>query len=511
MARPRDPSRSSNRLRRFPVCAAVRAWCRWPEHPRTMGVFLTAVLLVCLARLSGQAAHADTPAALHERIDALVAESQLGPVAERTDDAAFLRRLSLDLIGRIPTTAELAGFLAEGSPTKREQWIDRLLASPECDKHLSVVLDVMWMERRVDTYVATPAWRGYLRESLAANKRLDELVAEVLVADGADEAGKSRAKFLLDRNVESHLLTRDVGRLFFGRDLQCAQCHDHPLVSDYAQSEYYGLYAFLQRTHLVTQDAEKKIASVGEKADGEAVFMSVFEPDVPQRTSFPAVPEGSPLVEEPTLSAGEAYVVAPADKVRPVPRYSRRGQLASADRLAASRAFRLNAANRLWRLLLKRGLVEPPDLMHAANPPAHPALLDELADALASGDFQVKQFLAQVARSQVYQRRIELPEAIVADLESTVVARKQAWETEAASQHQLTERLAGELSRASDQLMAAENELQQLLASIRQKLVEVQAAEQKRGEAQAKWQAAEDLYQKQSSLLAALKLAWETT
>ncbi len=506
MACMRDRSRPLTRPRRG--CARV-----WSEVMRGAILRLAGqCLLFCLV-VWPQAAmlRAETPPPLHARIDAMVSEAELGPVAERTEDAEFLRRLSLDLVGRIPTTKELAEFLEDDSPGKREQWIDRLLASPECDKHLAVVLDVSWMERRADTYVGTPAWRGYLRDASAANRPLDELVAEVLAADGAEEATKARAKFLLDRNVESHLLTRDVGRLFFGRDLQCAQCHDHPLVSDYAQSEYYGLFAFLQRTHLVTQDVEKKLVSVGEKADGEAVFTSVFEPDVPQRTSFPVLPDGSPLVEEPALLASEAYVVAPAEKVRPVPRFSRRSQLAAADRLAGSRMFRLNAANRLWRLLLKRGLVEPPDLMHAANPPTHPLLLEELAGALAAQDFHIKPFLAQVARSQVYQRRMELSAATEASSESAAEARKLAWETELPAQRQLVERLAGELSQASDQLVDAEKELQQHLAMLRQKLAEVQAAEQKRVEAQGKWQQAEDHHQKQVALLASLKQAAEQT
>lgn len=504
MARLRDRSRPNTSLRHD------RAYSRSGLVRETLLRLAGSCLLVCFVVWPQPAMlRAETPPALHARIDAMVSEAEVGPVAERTEDAEFLRRLSLDLVGRIPTTKELAEFLEDGSPGKREQWIDRLLASPECDKHLAVVLDVSWMERRADTYVGTPAWRTYLRDAIAANRPLDELVAEVLAADGADEATKVRAKFLLDRNVEAHLLTRDVGRLFFGRDLQCAQCHDHPLVSDYAQSEYYGLFAFLQRTHLVTQDVEKKLVSVGEKADGEAVFASVFEPDVPQRTSFPVLPDGSPLVEEPAWLASEAYVVAPAEKVRPVPRFSRRGQLASADRLAGSRLFRLNAANRLWRLLLKRGLVEPPDLMHAANPPTHPLLLEELAGALIAQDFQIKPFLAQVARSQVYQRRMELPVAPEVGIALAAAARKQAWETELPAQRQLVERLAGEVSHAFDQLADAEKELQQHLTTLRQKLAEVQAAEQKRVETQGKWQQAEDHYQKQVALLASLKLAAE--
>ena len=91
------------------------------------------------------------------------------------------------------------------------------------------------------------------------------------------------------------MLTRDVGRLFLGVDLQCAQCHDHPLIDDYKQAHYYGLFAFLNRTVLV--GADKNAGVLGEKADGDVSFTSVFKKKVTHQTG-PRVLDG-PAVEEP--------------------------------------------------------------------------------------------------------------------------------------------------------------------------------------------------------------------
>jgi len=107
------------------------------------------------------------------------------------------------------------------------------------------VFDTMLMERRPDKHIKADAWRGYLRQSFAQNKPWDQIVTEILSADGADEKTRPAAKFLLDREMKTDAVTRDLGRMFLGRDLQCAQCHDHPNIEDYLQRHYYGISAIL--------------------------------------------------------------------------------------------------------------------------------------------------------------------------------------------------------------------------------------------------------------------------
>src|SRR5262249_44214624 len=145
------------------------------------------------------------------------------------------------LAGTIPPAEEARAFLDDPSPAKRERLIDRLLAGPEFARHMQRTFDVFLMERRPDKHVPKAAWQEYLHASFAANKPLDQLVSELLSSDGSDSATRPAAKFYLDREADPHLLTRDVGRLFLGMNLECAQCHDHPLYPSYKQADYYGL------------------------------------------------------------------------------------------------------------------------------------------------------------------------------------------------------------------------------------------------------------------------------
>jgi hypothetical protein len=369
---------------------------------------------LALLLLLPAAAPGDAP--LHERIDKAIA-GPVGAGSPRPDvarkaagpasDAEFLRRIYLDLTGTIPTAAEARAFLTDHSPAKRAALIDRLLASPEHARHMATVLDVMLMERRRDKHVPRAQWQEYLRTSVAANKPWDVLVREILSADGADPKQRPAAKFYLDRDAEPNLLTRDISRLFLGTNLQCCQCHDHPRIDDYKQAHYYGLFAFLSRSSVVV-DRKLKLAVLSEKADGEVTFQSVFDPKKVTKKTGPRLPEEPPL-KEPAVEKGKEYVAAPAAGVRGVPRHSRRALLGPALARADNESFRRNIANRLWALLMGRGLFHPLDMDHGANPPSHPELLTELADDIAAHKFDVRYFLRELALSQTYQRSSELP------------------------------------------------------------------------------------------------------
>src|SRR5205823_2925857 len=110
-------------------------------------------------------------------------EKVAAPIAP---DAEFLRRVTLDLNGTIPTAAETRAFLADADPKKREKLIDKLLASPAYARRMAQVFDVVLMERRRDNKVPRAAWEEYLRAAFAQNKRYDVLVREMLSSDGAD-------------------------------------------------------------------------------------------------------------------------------------------------------------------------------------------------------------------------------------------------------------------------------------------------------------------------------------
>ncbi|HAH48389.1 MAG TPA: hypothetical protein DCM07_26805 [Planctomycetaceae bacterium] len=339
---------------------------------------------------------------LHERIDAALGagnpqfENQAVATA---DDATFLRRITLDLTGTIPTAEKVRAFVADTSADKRVDEIDRLLASPEYARRMQYVFDTMLMERHPDKHVPAKDWQKYLRESFLANRRWDDLVQEMLTVDGTDEKTRPAAKFLLDRELKAEQVTRDLGRLFLGRDLQCAQCHDHPNVNDYLQRHYHGLNAFLSRSYLF-RDPKTKKTSIGEKAEGQVAFTSVFTKEegktAPRVLDLPEIPD--PEIPE------EPYRVKPAKNVRSIPVYSRRLQLADAITSTENQAFQNNIVNRLWALMMGRGLVEPLDMWHSDNPPTHPEVLELLSTALQEMDYDLKYLIRELALTDVYQR-----------------------------------------------------------------------------------------------------------
>jgi hypothetical protein len=363
---------------------------------------------------------ADASVPLHERIDRLVeaaiARQMPGqsPAAAATD-GEFLRRAWLDLAGMIPTAAEAKAFLNDPSPYKRTALIDRLLEAPTFARRMMQVFDVMLMERRPELYVPSAPWREFLRRAFAEGRPYDVLVRQILSADGSDPAARPSARFLLDREGDPNLLTRDIGRLFLGMDLQCCQCHDHPLIDGYKQQHYYGLYAFLSRTVVVGgkgADGTIKpgsVAVLGEKAEGDVTFTSVFKKKVTHKTG-PRVLEGKP-VAEPSVPKGQEYLVPPDKdgKVRPVPVVSRWALLGPSLASPEDPAFARNIANRLWALVMGRGLVHPVDMHHDANPPSHPELLDLLATQFVAMRYDIKAFLREICLTRAYQRSSEPP------------------------------------------------------------------------------------------------------
>ena len=392
------------------------------------------------------------------RIDSLVEADQVGPVAAVAGDAEFLRRVTLDLHGLIPTAAEARSFLQDVSPNKREILVDRLLSSPRYAVHMTNVFDVMLMERRPDKHVPTPEWQKYLQAAFQNNVPFDRLAREILSADGVDPTLRQAAKFFLDRDAEPNIMARDVGRIFFGMDLQCAQCHDHPLVDHYLQTDYYGLYAFVNRTVVFADDAAKK-SFLGEKADGEASYKSVFTQDAGHiRPQLP----GENEIDEPRLRQGEDYVAAPLPGVRPVPKYSRRAKLAELATNGTNRQFNINIANRLWGHMMGRGLVHPVDLHHPLNPPMHPAVLDLITSEFVAMKYDIRWLLRELALTRTYQRSIEPPTELAPQLAAAagqipvLTAEYSTLKGAADESHKLVEAAQTEFKAARTALASAE-------------------------------------------------------
>ncbi|MDA0834562.1 MAG: DUF1549 domain-containing protein [Planctomycetota bacterium] len=348
---------------------------------------------------------------LHQTIDRFIEQGfvqrQIKPTPLAAD-AEFLRRIYLDLTGTIPSASGVRHFLADPSPAKREAVIDRLLDSQAYAYHMQRQFDVMLLERQHANYITVDEWQKYLRTSFADDKPWDQFVGELLGTDGTDPEVRPALRFLLVRTIDSyrrlepHMVAKDVGRLLFGQNLQCARCHDHPSIASYHQADYYGLFAYFQWSVVSTAKVgdESKFVIV-EQPKKNTNYTSVFVADQPEQMALLQLP-GSAAIPLPSLEEGKEYLVKPEEGKVPVPAFSPRSQLVSG--LKDNVPFRKSIANRLWWMMFGRGIVDPIDLHHPDNPPSHPELLDALAERFAADGFRFKPFLKQLALSQTYQR-----------------------------------------------------------------------------------------------------------
>lgn len=464
-----------------------------------------AVLFVFCAAIPAFADDEPRQLPLSVQIDAIVAHSQFGPVAARCDDATFLRRVFLDLLGRIPTIEETRTFFSDERPNRRTQLVDRLIAHPDFAKHLAVTFDVMLMERRGGTHVPSDEFRSYLEDSFRKGKSYLQIVEEILSADGSPDKNRAAAAFYLERELTPDLMTREVGRVFFGVDLQCAQCHNHPNVDDYHQEDYYGLKAFVVRASIHQPD-KKQPALIAEKADGEADFKSVFTDRA--GVAGPRFPGGVELVEA-ILRPDQQYQVAPAKNVRHLPQFSRLQSLASAIVEHPSPQFDRNIANRLWAHFFGRGLVHPVDLHHSNNPASNPELLEQLASSFSMGGYHIAPFIREIVLSETYQRSAQLPPAF--ETPNDLSARIAEQEAEAERQLDQSYEVDQQVDAAVEALDAAVAELAPFQAEIDKANKAVAEALKVRDEALAKLQARQQEIASQQSATKLVAEAFEKT
>ncbi len=341
---------------------------------------------------------------LSQRIDQHIQKGLKEAPAPRSSDEEFLRRIYLNLTGIVPSVEEARSFLGDKTADKRAKLVDKLLASEGYARHMTNLYDVLLMDRRADKHVKRGEWRAFLHASFAGNKPYDQMVREILSADGSDPKTRAPAKFYLDRDGEPNVLTKDISRLFLGMNLNCAQCHDHPLVDAYKQDFYYGVLAFLNRSYVFT-DKGTKVSIYAEKAEGDVTFQSVFVAKI-TKSSGPRLPEG-PEIKEPKFDKGQEYVKPVAKGERGVPKFSRRAQLAGAITSKDNPRFARATVNRLWFFLMGRGIIDPVEYDHPANPPSHPALLQMLSDEFVVGKYDLKAMVRAIVLSDAYQRSSE--------------------------------------------------------------------------------------------------------
>ncbi len=329
--------------------------------------------------------------------------------AGSVDDLNLLRRTMLDLAGRIPTTAEAQAFAANDSTTKRVELVDRLLASPDFVWHQRNEFDRMLLPIRPND----GDFRKYLLWAVRENRSWEAMFRDMLLGDEADENRKGALVFLKTRARDLDDLTNDTAILFFGVNVTCAKCHDHPLTPDWKQHHYFGMASFFSRTYVTKKNL------LAERPFGEVKFKSKRKDDTKGEQTAKFQFLTGAVMDEPVVERSADEVKAIEELIKASmqkddapppekPTFSPREKLVEvALRAEDNRFFARNAVNRVWQRLLGRGLVHPVDQLHSANPASHPELMDWLVRDTVAHGYDLKRLMRGIVLSQAYARSSE--------------------------------------------------------------------------------------------------------
>ncbi len=352
-----------------------------------------------------RSAHAETapcspPASAEERLfdveqltsyidQALAAAWQRDKIepAAPADDAEFLRRVYLDVVGKIPSVAELQLFLADSSGDKRRRVVDDLLRRGAHAQHFANTwrgLMLSGAAENIEARIGTPQFETWLRLRFAINTPYDRLVTELLTApvEAASPAivpnrnrnfVPSPAAFFQANEQKPEQIAASTTRIFLGVQVQCAQCHDHPF-SHWTRREFWSMAAFFDQPQSQPGTPSKQAISGSPNA--------ILIPQT-QIVVEPAFLDGS----QPDWASGSA----------------KRELLSRWITRTDNPYFARAAVNRLWDHFLGRGFVHPVDDLDKANPPSHPELLDEMAGQFALHHFDLNYLIRAITGTRAYQ------------------------------------------------------------------------------------------------------------
>lgn len=310
-----------------------------------------------------------------------------------TSDAAFLRRIYLDLIGLPPGVSEATAFLRDQNPDKRTSLIDQLLADERwADHQMSLWLDLLAENPTLinQSLNSTGPFRWFLHDAFRDGKPLDRMVTELLMMRG-DAAYGGSAGFAQAGENDSPFAAKGhiVASAFLGIELQCARCHDSPYHST-TQRDIYSLAAMLSRKTVTVPETSRVPAGFFEKKKRESLIQVTLKPDEPVTADWPfasttGVADG-PYVDRLVEDTGDT-----------------RERFAALVTSPENRRFSRVIVNRIWKQLMGAGFVEPAHDWEGRDA-SHPELLDWLAGELITHNYDVKHIIRLITTSTAYQR-----------------------------------------------------------------------------------------------------------
>jgi hypothetical protein len=367
---------------------------------RSIRLALLALIALAYPVAAAELLPVDRPVAeaIDHYVDARLAKASVTPTAQ-IDDYNLIRRLTLDLVGRIPTPREAQDFVQSTDPKKREQLVDRLMASPAF---------VRYQASQFEAMLAGPSSRGgalrdYLTRALGDNRPWDQIFRELLLPNEDNPKTKGSSEYLKVKMADVDKMTVEVSVAFFGVNVSCAQCHDHPLVSDWKQDHFFGMKSFFARSF----DnggflAEREFGTVkfkprqGEEKTAKMMFLTGATVETGQK-------EATKDQEKKERELFEK--LKKEKKAPPAPAFSARAKLVEvALQSKESEYFSRSIANRLWHRFMGLGLVMPLDQMHSENKPSHPELLSWLARDIANHKYDLRPTIRGIVLSKTYSR-----------------------------------------------------------------------------------------------------------
>jgi hypothetical protein len=298
------------------------------------------------------------------------------PPSSVCDDSTFLRRVSLDIAGRLPTEEEALAFIQNQEPGKRDAAIEGLLRSAGYADFFAGKWALLLHNKRdlASDTVSNFAFHSWIRDSLLANTPYDVIVGNLLAATG--EIATNPAVAWLKRVKDPKQQLEDVAQLFLGVRMQCAQCHHHPFER-WGQQDYYSLAAFFSQIG-------RKLSSTPEE---ETIFHKRGIAQAENKKTRQQVrPAG--------LGSGP-FEIAPEEDPRL--------RLAEWMREKTNPFFAKALVNRYWKHFFRRGLVDPEDDIRDTNPPSNPELLDALASKFVQSGYDLKELIRTITQSTTYQ------------------------------------------------------------------------------------------------------------
>ena len=352
--------------------------------------------------------------------------------APKCDDATFARRAYIDLAGRIPTVRELQAFTDSDGSDKRGTLVEKLLASPEFPKHMTEIFNAVFLRREGEGKSDRGAresnrWLDYLHWAFSNNRPWDRMAVDLLMARPAIEEETGASWFLAEKRDDPNTMATETARALLGKQIECAQCHDHPVSPEIEHRHYWGMVAFFNRTYRVKTPQGIRVAeaATGGYSEYKDLGGKSFEAELAflNGSTFPEKRnEGPDSAEFYMVAPPESYFEAlasqddgkkkkkdkkkrrgpPEMEIAPVPKQSRRELLTQAI-VEGNPDFAAAAVNRFWAYLTGRGLVHPVDQMDSAHPPSHPQLLAWLAVDFSDHGYDIRRLIGSIMASKAYQ------------------------------------------------------------------------------------------------------------